>query len=216
MQQLRLYESGRSAYLDVDTVQRRIHADVAGGGHPDTVIYSEFNPVYTAGSRTADADIPDENVPIVRIDRGGSVTYHGPGQLVAYPIVRIHARQDVLAYVRALEAAVMGAAAELGVQGQRVEGRTGVWIVRDGQPDRKLCAIGVRFSKHVTMHGLAFNVHPELHDFDRIVPCGIRDAGVTSLAELGVDASLAAVTDILHPHLELQLARFRVPEEAVA
>lgn len=216
MQQLRLFESGRSKYLDVDAIQRRIHADVAGGNHPSTVIYSEFEPVYTAGSRTADADIPNEDVPIVRIDRGGSVTYHGPGQLVAYPIVLIHGRQDVVAYVRALEAAVMGAVAELGVHSQRVDGRTGVWVVREGEPDRKLCAIGVRFSKHATMHGLALNVHPELHDFDRIVPCGIRDAGVTSLAELGVDASLAEIADVLHPHLDRQLVRFQAPVEVTA
>ncbi|SJM48806.1 lipoyl(octanoyl) transferase LipB [Gulosibacter sp. 10] len=212
-----LLSQSPSRYLDVDQHQRALHAEIAAGERGDTVIYSEFAPVYTAGSRTDDADIPDPDVPVVRIDRGGSVTYHGPGQLVAYPLVKVHGRQDVVAYVRALEAAVMALAAEYGVETRRVEGRTGVWLPEDpsGAPDRKLCAIGVRFAKRTTMHGLALNVSTDLDDFDRIVPCGLRDAGVVSLRDLGVAASLDEVADRLHPHLERELARFRTPADAV-
>ncbi|WP_245575315.1 lipoyl(octanoyl) transferase LipB [Gulosibacter molinativorax] len=200
-------------YLEVDAIQRELHAAVAAGEAPDTVIYSEFAPVYTAGSSTSDEDIPNPDVPVVRIDRGGSVTYHGPGQLVAYPIIHVHGRQDVVAYVRGLEQAVIDLAAKLGILAGRVKGRTGVWITAAGQPDRKLCAIGVRFAKRTTMHGLALNVSTNLADFERIVPCGIQDAGVVSLAELGVSLSVAEIAGLLHPYLEQELAHFRAPEK---
>lgn len=211
MQQLRWFEEGRLAYLDVDARQRAIHAQVAAGQAPDSILFSEFDPVYTLGSRTNPQDVPDPSVPTVRTDRGGSVTYHGPGQLVAYPIIRVHGRQDVVAYVRALEAAAMATAAEYGIDTTRVPGRTGVWVVRPGEADRKLCAIGVRFAKHTTMHGLALNVTTDLADFDRIVPCGIRDAGVVSLAALGVTANMSEVADVLYRELCTHLARFRSP-----
>lgn len=206
-----LLEHGRSDYAEIDGRQRELHQQVSAGEAPDTLMLIEFDPVYTAGSRTDDADIPDDSVPVVRIDRGGSVTYHGPGQLVVYPIIRVHGRQDVVAYVRALEAAVIGMLEELGIAATRVKGRTGVWIVREGEFDRKICAIGVRFSNRTTMHGLALNVTTDLSGFNRIVPCGIRDAGVVSLSDLGVDLSVAQAAQLLVPHLERQLAKFRAP-----
>ena len=206
-----LLTAGRSDYAAVDARQRELHAAIAAGERDDTVVLVEFDPVYTAGSRTKPEDVPNPDVPVVRIDRGGSVTYHGPGQLVVYPLIRVHGRQDVVAYVRALEAAVMALAADYGIATSRVEGRTGVWVVRPDAVDRKLCAIGVRFANRTTMHGLALNVTTDLRDFGRIVPCGISDAGVVSLADLGVDRTLEEVAADLMPHLERELARFRAP-----
>lgn len=211
-----LLSEGRSDYAAVDARQRNLHERVAAGETADTLMLIEFDPVYTAGSRTKPEDIPDANVPVVPIDRGGSVTYHGPGQLVVYPIIKLHGRQDVVAYVRALEQAVIDLLAEYGIAAGRVDGRTGVWIVRPGQFDRKICAIGVRFSSRTTMHGLALNVTTDLGDFDRIVPCGIRDAGVVSMRDLGVEQTLEEVAARLVPHLEQQLARFRAPLEETA
>ncbi|KAB1643638.1 lipoyl(octanoyl) transferase LipB [Gulosibacter chungangensis] len=213
MQLLNLLSEAPSKYLEIDVGHRELHAAVAAGQSPDTVIYTEFEPVYTAGSSTSDEDTPDKSVPIVRIDRGGSVTYHGPGQLVAYPIIHVHGRQDVVAYVRALEQAVIEMVAELGIATERVDGRSGVWLRTQGTPDRKLCAIGVRFAKRTTMHGLALNVRTDLRDFECVVPCGLRDAGVISLAELGIELTVAEAAELLHPHLERELARFRDPKE---
>ncbi|NLT26460.1 MAG: lipoyl(octanoyl) transferase LipB [Microbacteriaceae bacterium] len=209
-----LLDDGASDYRRVDARQRELHARIADGDETDALMLVEFDHVYTAGSSTRPDDVPDDEVPVVKIDRGGSVTYHGPGQLVAYPLIRVHGRQDVVAYVRALEAAVIATIAEYGVVGERVAGRTGVWIVRPGEPDRKLCAIGVRFARRTTMHGLALNVRTDLGGFGRIVPCGIRDAGVVSLDELGVRTDLAEVAERLVPHLRRELARFRAPEAA--
>lgn len=201
-----------SDYRAIDARQRELHGLIADGEAPDTCMLIEFDHVYTAGSSTRPEDVPDDEVPVVKIDRGGSVTYHGPGQLVAYPLIRVHGRQDVVAYVRALESAVIAAIAEYGIEGGRVEGRTGVWILRPGEPDRKICAIGVRFSRRTTMHGLALNVRTDLDEFSRIVPCGITDAGVVSLADLGVDTTLEEVAERLVPHLQRELARFRAPD----
>lgn len=206
-----LLPEGRSDYATVDARQRELHAQIAAGERGDTLMLVEFAPVYTAGSRTKPEDVPNPDVPVVKIDRGGSVTYHGPGQLVVYPLIRVHGRQDVVAYVRALEAAVIALAADYGIEAGRVEGRTGVWIVRPGAFDRKLCAIGVRFANRTTMHGLALNVTTDLGEFGRIVPCGLSDAGVISLADLGVDRTLDEVAADLVPHLERELARFRAP-----
>ena len=210
-----LLGEGASDYREVDARQRELHARIADGEAPDTMMLIEFDHVYTAGSSTKPEDVPDDEVPVVKIDRGGQVTYHGPGQLVVYPLIRVHGRQDVVAYVRALEAAVIATIAEYGITGVRVEKRTGVWIVRPGEPDRKLCAIGVRFARRTTMHGLALNVRTDLHEFDRIVPCGITDAGVVSLDELGVRTSLDEVAARLVPHLDRELARFRAPSDAL-
>ena len=191
-------------------LQRQVHATVADGG-PDTVLLVEHVSVYTAGKRTAKADRPMDGTPVVDVDRGGRITWHGPGQLVAYPIVRLAEPVDVVAYVRALEQAVIDTCADMGVATIRVEGRSGVWCpADDGRPERKVAAIGVRVARGVTMHGLALNCDPDLGAFDRIVPCGIADAGVTSLAaELGRDVTVAEVEPLLTDHLRTALGTVR-------
>jgi lipoyl(octanoyl) transferase len=173
--------------------QRRVHEAVADGTELDTLLLLEHEAVYTAGRRTEPLDRPFDGTPVVDVDRGGKITWHGPGQLVGYPILRLADPIDVVAYVRRLESGLIQACADLGLDTTRVEGRSGVWVIADerGQ-DRKVAAIGVRVARGVTMHGFALNCDCDLSWFDRIVPCGIRDAGVTSLtAELGHDVSVA-------------------------
>ncbi|MDO8107990.1 lipoyl(octanoyl) transferase LipB [Isoptericola sp. b441] len=179
--------------------QRSVHARVAAGELPDTVLLVEHTSVYTAGKRTARSDRPIDGTPVVDVDRGGRITWHGPGQLVAYPIVRLIEPVDVVGYVRALEQAVMDVCGALAVPTIRVPGRSGVWCAADGdRPERKVAAIGVRVARGVTMHGLALNCDPDLSAFGRIVPCGIEDAGVTSLsAELGRGVTIAEVQPLL-------------------
>ncbi|MCV2393766.1 lipoyl(octanoyl) transferase LipB [Actinotalea sp. M2MS4P-6] len=180
-------------------LQREVHELVARGAEPDTVLLVEHTSVYTAGKRTARSDRPIDGTPVVDVDRGGRITWHGPGQLVAYPIVRLAEPVDVVGYVRALEQAVMDTCSDLGVPTVRVEGRSGVWCPATADRlERKVAAIGVRVARGVTMHGLALNCDPDLAAFDRIVPCGISDADVTSLsAELGRDVTIAEVEPVL-------------------
>ncbi|NLT07315.1 MAG: lipoyl(octanoyl) transferase LipB [Solirubrobacterales bacterium] len=174
-------------YHEAWDLQRTVHAEVVAGTRTDTVLLVEHESVYTAGRRTSAADRPVDGTPVVDVDRGGRITWHGPGQLVAYPIVRLAEPVDVVAYVRALEQAVIDAAAALGLATVREEGRSGVWVpVPDGERPRKLAAIGVRVARGVTMHGLALNCDADLSAFSRIVACGLPDADATSLtAELG-------------------------------
>ena len=178
------------------------------GRSPDTVLLLEHPPTYTAGKRTRPEDRPQDGTPVVDVDRGGQITWHGPGQLVGYPIVRLAEPIDVVEHVRRLEALLMDVCAELGLATMRVEGRSGVWVPADAplvgtRPERKVAAIGVRVSRGVTMHGFALNCDCDLTWFDRIVPCGIADAGVTSLtAELG---RTVTVLDVL-PLVEARLA----------
>ena len=173
-------------YLEAWQRQRDEHADVVAGGE-DRLLLVEHESVYTAGKRTARWDRPVDGTPVVDVDRGGKITWHGPGQLVGYPIVRLAEPIDVVRYVRQLEQAIIDVCAGLGVETVRVEDRSGVWLPStDSQRERKICAIGVRVAKGVTMHGFALNCNPDLRAFDRIVPCGISDADVTSLSnELG-------------------------------
>ena len=168
-------------------LQRRAHAEVVSGSEPDTLFLLEHAAVYTAGRRTEPLDRPMDGTPVVDVDRGGRITWHGPGQLVGYPIVRLPMPLDVVGHVRRLEDALIAACADLGLATTRVAGRSGVWVAADDRgPDRKVAAIGVRVAQGVTQHGFALNCDCDLGAFDRIVPCGIRDAGVTSLtAELG-------------------------------
>lgn len=200
-------------YTEAWDVQRTVHDDVAEGRRPDTVLLVEHESVYTAGRRTATWDRPVDGTPVVDVDRGGKITWHGPGQLVAYPIVRLAEPVDVVAYVRALEQAVIGLCADLGLPTVRVEGRSGVWLpADDGRRERKVAAIGVRVARGVTMHGLALNCDPDLTAFGRIVPCGIPDADVTSLtAELGRTIGIADVEPLLREHLVTALAGVRAP-----
>ena len=187
--------------------QREVHDAVADGLAPDTVLLLEHPPVYTAGRRTQPEDRPTDGAPVVDVDRGGRITWHGPGQLVGYPLVRLPDPVDVVAHVRRLEEVLIRTCADLGVATRRVEGRSGVWLPADTplqgtRPERKVAAIGVRVSRGVTMHGFALNCDCDLGWFDRIVPCGIADAGVTSLtAELGRTVTVAEVLEPVEAHL---------------
>ena len=195
-------------YVQAWDLQRRLHGEVVARTRPDTVIVLEHAPVYTAGKRTEAHERPLDGTPVVDVDRGGKITWHGPGQLVAYPIVRLPEAVYVVDYVRRLEEAMIATFGELGLRTGRVAGRSGVWLAAEGsRPERKLAAIGVRVAAGVTMHGLAINVDPDLTWFDRIIPCGIVDAGVTSLAaELGEAPGLLEVAHLLRPRLEEFLA----------
>ncbi|HEX4834308.1 MAG TPA: lipoyl(octanoyl) transferase LipB [Trebonia sp.] len=193
-------------------LQREVHARRTGDEVPDCCLLLEHQTVYTAGKRTAVSDRPagDPGAPVVDVDRGGKITWHGPGQLTAYPIIKLRDPLDVVAYVRALEEAMIGVCAEFGVAAIRVAGRSGTWVPGvpgdPSRPDRKVGAIGARVAKGVTMHGLALNCDCDMSWFDRIVPCGIRDAGVTSLtAETGIRVSVADVTPLMERHLAAAL-----------
>ena len=195
-------------YLDGWDLQRALHERRVGGEIPDTCLMLEHQPVYTAGRRTSQLDRPLANpgIPVIDVDRGGKITWHGPGQLVGYPIVALAEPVDVIAYVRALEEALIRACAEAGVATTRVEGRSGVWLTGGRGPgsalDRKVAAIGIRVARGVTMHGFALNCDCDLGWFDRIVPCGIRDAGVTSLsAETGRTVTVADMLGVVERHL---------------
>ena len=199
--------------MEVDALQRQLHGSVARLAAPDTLLMWEARDVYTAGRRTKPEDIPDPTVPVIPMDRGGSVTYHGPGQLVTYPIIKVKAPKDVVAFVRATEQAVItGLRNSFAVESGTVDGHSGVWILRPGEMNRKICAIGIKFADDATMHGLALNVTTDLTKFGTIGPCGIRDAGVTSLAELGVDASLDDVAAALAPTLSQVYQQFQRPD----
>jgi lipoyl(octanoyl) transferase len=193
-------------YLAAWELQRQVHASVAGGGGTDTVLLLEHPAVFTAGKRTAPEERPAAEAagaPVVEVDRGGKITFHGPGQLVGYPIVRLPDHVLVVDYVRRLEEALIGVCADLGVTTARVPGRSGVWLRADGRgPERKIAAIGIRVSRGVTMHGFALNCDVDLSWYDRFVPCGIADAGVTSLsAELGRDVTVPEVLPVVERHL---------------
>lgn len=182
-------------YLDGWALQRSVHADVVEGVRPDTLILLEHEPVYTAGARTARHERPTDGTPVVDVDRGGKITWHGPGQLVGYPIVRLHEPIDVVGHVRRLEALLIEVLREYDVEGYRVEGRSGVWVRRPLGED-KVAAIGVRVQRGVTMHGFALNCDNSLAGFRGIIPCGITDAGVTTLSEIvGADVSPVDVLD---------------------
>jgi lipoyl(octanoyl) transferase len=198
-------------YADAWSQQRDHVAARADGAGGDVLMLLEHPSVYTAGKRTLPEERPADGTPVVDVDRGGKITWHGPGQLVGYPIVKLADPVDVVDYVRRLEQALIAVCTGLGVQGGRIVGRSGVWLpAGGGRPERKIAAIGVRVQRGVTLHGFALNCDPDLAAFDRIVPCGIRDAGVTSLsAELGrqiavadvLDAAAAAVTAALDGEL---------------
>lgn len=244
-------------YTEAWQKQRELHAARFEETVPDTCLLLEHQSVYTAGRRTTDSERPLDGTPVIDVDRGGKITWHGPGQLVGYPIQKLPRPVDVVAHVRRLEEALIRAAAEFGVTTSRVEGRSGVWVLGDpveqrpslgglsldfdprltdeefdprlngpeyapsnaGQrrEDRKLAAIGIRVAKGVTMHGFALNVNPDNTSFDRIVPCGIRDAGVTSLAyELGRDLTIAEALPVVEKHLRDVLENAELAPREVA
>ncbi|MGW3652325.1 lipoyl(octanoyl) transferase LipB [Streptomyces sp. NPDC000878] len=250
-------------YQEAWDEQRRVHAARFADEIPDTCLLLEHPPVYTAGRRTEPSERPLDGTPVIDVDRGGKITWHGPGQLVGYPIQKLPRPVDVVAHVRRLEEALIRTCAEFGVEASRVEGRSGVWVLGDpvetrpaaalgglsldldprltddefdprlngpeyapsnaGQrrEDRKLAAIGIRVAKGVTMHGFSLNVNPDTVWFDRIIPCGIRDAGVASLAsELGRDVTVGEVLPVVERQLrgvmEGAELRARVVERASA
>ena len=185
-------------------LQRQVHAQVVAGEAGPTVLLLEHRPVYTAGRRTEPHERPVDGTPVVEVDRGGKITWHGPGQVVGYPIVRLATPVDVVAYVRRLEGVLIDVCAQLGVTAGRVAGRSGAWVAADGvRPERKIAAIGIRVARGVTMHGFALNCAPDIGGFGPIVPCGIQDAGVTSLsAELGRPVAVPEVVPLLERALQ--------------
>ena len=204
---LSVVRAGVVDYLTAWEDQRRLHEQVADGSLGDTVLLLEHPSVYTAGKRTTPFDRPTDGTPVVDVDRGGKITWHGPGQLVGYPIVKLPEPADVVAYVRRIEQVLIDSCAELGLATQRIKGRSGVWLPGDTGPDRKVGAIGIRVARGVTLHGFALNCDCDLSAFDRIVPCGISDAGVTSLTrELGRTVTVAEATDVVERHLTKALA----------
>ena len=209
MQELKFIHAGfGSAAVDYQAAwddQQARHAARVAELAPDTVVLLEHTPVYTAGKRTEPLDRPFDGTPVVDVDRGGKITWHGPGQLVGYPIVRLPEGVYVVDFVRRVEQVLIEVCAELGLDTDRVKGRSGVWVPgADGGQDRKVAAIGLRFAQGVTMHGFALNCDNDLDWYNRIVPCGIRDAEVTTLsAELGRQVTVAEVLPIVERHLHL-------------
>ena len=192
-----LSRHGEVDYKIAWEMQRKIHEEVAAGSRSNTLILLEHPSVYTAGRRTEDAERPTDGTPVIDVDRGGRITWHGPGQLVGYPIVRLQNPTELVGFVREIEAALILVCAELGITAVRVEGRSGVWI-QDTRGDRKIAAIGIRVAKGVTMHGFALNINPDLSAFGQIVPCGIADADVTSLEiELGRSINVNEVAPLV-------------------
>jgi lipoyl(octanoyl) transferase len=207
--ELRVIRAGLVPYEAAWAQQRDIHGQVVKGTAPDTVLLLEHPPVYTAGRRTEAAERPLDGTPVIDVDRGGKITWHGPGQLVGYPILRLADPIDVVAYVRRMEDMLIAVCADLGVAAGQVAGRSGVWMAADERgPERKIAAIGIRVAQGVTLHGFALNCDADLTAFDRIVPCGIRDAGVTSLSrELGRDVSVDDALPVVEQHLPALLAQ---------
>ncbi|HEV2345511.1 MAG TPA: lipoyl(octanoyl) transferase LipB [Actinocrinis sp.] len=209
MGELRIIRSGFGAEaVDYQTAwddQRARHAARVADLVPDTVILLEHPPVYTAGKRTEPIDRPFDGTPVIDVDRGGKITWHGPGQLVGYPIVRLPEGVYVVDFVRRVEQVIIEACADLGLRTERVKGRSGVWVPGDDlRQERKLAAIGLRFAQGATMHGFAVNCDNDLDWFHRIVPCGIRDAGVTTLSEeLGRQVTVQELLPIIERHLYL-------------
>lgn len=195
--------AGPTDYLDIWERQRQWHEQVCTGALPGLIWLGQHESVYTAGRRTEIFERPLDGTPVIDVDRGGKITWHGPGQLVGYPILRLPDPIDVVAHVRRIEAMLIAVCEQFGLSATRVAGRSGVWVLADDRgPDRKVAAIGVRVSRGVTMHGFAINANPDMGAFDRIVPCGIRDASVTSLtAELGRDVTVAEVLPLVRERL---------------
>ena len=204
--QLKVTELGVVDYLSAWKLQKQIHEDVVNLQSKNTLLLLEHPSVYTAGRRTEILDRPLDDTPVIDVDRGGKITWHGPGQLVGYPIIKLKNSTDVVGFVRELETALISVCAEFGVKADRYCERSGVWV-RDDKSDRKIAAIGLRVAKGVTMHGFALNVNPDLSAYEKIIPCGITGAKVTSLtAELGreviVNEVLPMIQKYIHPMLD--------------
>jgi lipoyl(octanoyl) transferase len=204
---INVIHSGLLDYQKSWQMQREIHELVATDKMKNTLILIEHPSVYTAGRRTEILERPHNGTPVIDVDRGGRLTWHGPGQIVGYPIVRLQKRNEVVGFVRTLENALINTLAEFGIIGISIPGKTGVWI-KDFESERKICAIGVRVAKGVTMHGFALNVSPDLTKFDAIIPCGMPEAQTTSMQrELNRTVSIAQITPTLEREMVSALAQ---------
>jgi lipoyl(octanoyl) transferase len=191
-------------------MQRELHQEIAESNRPNTLLLLEHPPIFTAGRRTLESERPVDGSRVIDVDRGGKITFHGPGQIVGYPIVRLRDQQNVVGFVREIENALINICGEFGIKSERYCERSGVWI-RDDKGDRKIAAIGIRVARGVTMHGFALNVDTDLTYYDRIVPCGIKDAGVTSLSkELNREVKTEDVRPILERHIFEALAKVAI------
>jgi lipoyl(octanoyl) transferase len=198
---LAIQRAGLIEYSVALETQRIIHREVADGVRPNTLLILEHPSVFTAGKRTSESEKPHDGTPVIDVDRGGKITWHGPGQLVGYPIVKLAKPTELVGFVREIEAGLIRVCSEFGLETQRVDGRSGVWVC-DIQGERKIAAIGIRVASGVSMHGFALNVNPDLSEFNRIIPCGIEDASVTSLQqELGRDISIDEVAPVIEKYL---------------
>lgn len=205
--QLKVSELGVVDYLSAWKLQKQIHQDVVNLQTENTLLLLEHPSVYTAGRRTEILDRPLDETPVIDVDRGGKITWHGPGQLVGYPIIKLKNSTDVVGFVRELETALISVCAEFGIKADRYCERSGVWI-RDDKSDRKIAAIGLRVAKGVTMHGFALNVNPDLAAYEKIIPCGITGAKVTSLtAELSRNVTINEVLPVIKKHIHPMLDR---------
>ena len=199
--------AGLVEYEQALAMQRQFHQEVAAGTRPNSLILLEHPSVFTAGKRTQDFERPTDGTPVIDVDRGGRITWHGPGQLVGYPIVKLLKPTELVGFVRTLESALIEICSHFGIKSQRVEGRSGVWVC-DEKGERKIAAIGIRVASGVTMHGFALNVSPDLTAFGQIVPCGIDDAAVTSMArELGREISIPEVASIVEKAITAALGK---------
>ena len=191
-------------------MQRELHQEIAESNRPNTLLLLEHPPIFTAGRRTLESERPVDGSRVIDVDRGGKITFHGPGQIVGYPIVRLRDQHNVVGFVREIENALINVCGEFGIKSEQYCERSGVWI-RDGKGDRKIAAIGIRVARGVTMHGFALNVDTDLSFYDRIVPCGIKDAGVTSLSnELNRELKTEDVRPILERHIFEALAKVAI------
>ena len=204
---LRVEELGVVDYLPAWELQKEIQEKVINNVETNTLLLLQHPSVYTAGRRTEISDRPLDNTPVIDVDRGGKITWHGLGQIIGYPIVKLKNSTDVVGFVRELETALIEICDEFGIKAQRYCERSGVWL-RDEKGDRKIAAIGLRVAKGVTMHGFALNVNPDLTAYSKIIPCGIADAKVTSLsAELGREIKVDEVMPVLKKHILPMLER---------
>jgi len=204
---LKVSELGVVDYLSAWKLQKQVHQDILNLTSRNTLLLLEHPSVYTAGRRTEILDRPVDDTPVIDVDRGGKITWHGPGQLVGYPIVKLKNSTDVVGFVRELETALISVCAEFGIKADRYCERSGVWV-RDDQSDRKIAAIGLRVAKGVTMHGFALNVNPDLSAYEKIIPCGISGSKVTSLsAEIGSEITINEVLPVIKKHIQPMLDR---------
>ena len=204
---LRVEELGVIDYLSAWQLQKELQEKVIINVEPNTLLLLQHPSVYTAGRRTEITDRPLDNTPVIDVDRGGKITWHGLGQIVGYPIIKLKNSTDVVGFVRELETSLISICDEFGIKAERYCERSGVWL-RDAKGDRKIAAIGLRVAKGVTMHGFALNVNPDLSAYSKIVPCGIADAKVTSLsAELGRNITIDEVMPVLKKHILPTLER---------